>query len=305
MVPLATLLFFPLAFGSDAPLGPTTPAAEWGKWVVALFLFCFALGIVAVLGGVGGGVLFVPIVSSFFPFHLDFVRGAGLLVALSAATTASASLLKSGHASIRLGTPFALVAGITAILGAMVGLAAPTQYVQIALGITILGICAVMYWSKKSDYPEVPRSDRLGGLLGLHGHYYEASLQREVYWRTHRTGLGLLTFGVIGFMAGMFGLGAGWANVPALNLLLGAPLKLSVGTSQFILTIADSAAAWIYLHQGAILAVIAIPSVIGIMLGSMIGTRLLKSAQPKIVRSMILVLLAVAGGRALLKGLGI
>ena len=50
-----------------------------------------ALGVVAVLTGVGGGVLFVPIVGAFFPFHLDFVRGAGLLLA------AASGLLVGGH----------------------------------------------------------------------------------------------------------------------------------------------------------------------------------------------------------------
>jgi len=50
-------------------------------WPLALFIVTFILGILAVLGGVGGGVLFVPIVGGFFPFNIDFVRGAGLLVA--------------------------------------------------------------------------------------------------------------------------------------------------------------------------------------------------------------------------------
>lgn len=118
---------------------------RWPRWVIftwpstaGLFLFCLALGVVAVLGGVGGGVLFVPIVGSLFPFHIDFVRGAGLLVALSAASTSSSKLLRTGHASLRLGLPFAVVASITAILGAKVGLLLPSQYVQIALGVTIL-----------------------------------------------------------------------------------------------------------------------------------------------------------------------
>ena len=57
----------------------------WWFWPVALLFFCFILGIIAVMAGVGGGVLFVPLVSGFFPFHLDFVRGAGLLVALAGA----------------------------------------------------------------------------------------------------------------------------------------------------------------------------------------------------------------------------
>jgi uncharacterized membrane protein YfcA len=46
------------------------------------------LGVVSVVAGVGGGVLFVPIVSGLFPFHLDFVRGTGLLIALAGALAA-------------------------------------------------------------------------------------------------------------------------------------------------------------------------------------------------------------------------
>ena len=50
-------------------------------------------------------------------------------------------------------------------------------------------------------------------------------------------------------MAGMFWLGAGWANIPVLNLLMGAPLKISVATSKFLLSITDTSAAWIYLNK--------------------------------------------------------
>ena len=55
----------------------------WWAWPLILFVVSFFLGIIAVLGGVGGGVLYVPIVGGFFPFNLDFVRGAGLMVALA------------------------------------------------------------------------------------------------------------------------------------------------------------------------------------------------------------------------------
>ncbi len=79
------------------------------------------MGIVAVLGGVGGGVLFVPIISGFFPFHIDFVRGTGLLVALCGALAAGPELLKSNLASLRLAMPMALIASTMAIVGAMVG----------------------------------------------------------------------------------------------------------------------------------------------------------------------------------------
>jgi len=76
---------------------------------------CFFLGVVAVPAGVGGGVLFVPLVSGFFPFHLDYVRGAGLLVALSSALAAGPSLLRGGLANMRVALPLALIAPQVAV----------------------------------------------------------------------------------------------------------------------------------------------------------------------------------------------
>ena len=92
-------------------------ALPWWSWSLILFGFTSVLGVIAVIGGVGGGVLFVPLVSAFFPFHLDFVRGAGLMVALTGALSAGPHLLRSGLASLRLALPFALIGSIGSIAG--------------------------------------------------------------------------------------------------------------------------------------------------------------------------------------------
>lgn len=277
----------------------------WWGWPLILFIVTFFLGIVAVLGGVGGGVLFVPIIGGFFPFHLDFVRGAGLLVALAGALAAGPGLLKKGMADLRLAIPVALIASSCAIVGAMIGLALPTNIVQTALGATILGIVGIMMVAKKSEYPEVRKPDSLSTSLRINGIYYEASSGQEVNWQIHRTPQGLATFILIGVMAGMFGLGAGWANVPVLNLMMGAPLKVSVATSKFLLSITDTSAAWIYINNGAVLPMMVAPSIIGIMLGSIVGVRILAKTKPAAVRYIVIVMLLFAGSRALLKGLGI
>ena len=195
----------------------------WWFWPIILFLITFVIGIVAVLGGVGGGVLYVPIISGFFPFHIDFVRGAGLLVALSGALAAGPGLLKNNLASLRLAIPVALIASICAIFGAIIGLALPTNILQICLGASIIGICVLMIVARKSEFPHVPKPDRLSTMLRIYGVYKEESTGELIDWKIHRTPLGLALFIVIGIMAGMFGLGAGWANVPVLNLVMGAP----------------------------------------------------------------------------------
>ena len=52
-------------------------------------------------------------------------------------------------------------------------------------------------------------------------------------------------------MAGIFGLGAGWANVPILKMIMGSPVKVTVATSGLALSVTDSTAAWIYMNKGA------------------------------------------------------
>lgn len=301
---LLTLSFFAAGAYAAESVPPASTMPWWG-WPLALFITCFLLGIVAVPSGVGGGVLFVPIVGGFFPFHLDFVRGAGLLVALASALAAGPSLLRGGLADLRLALPMAVLASASAIAGAMIGLAIPANIVQIALGVTILGIVVLMASAKKSEFPEVPAPDSLAAALAIHGVFHDAARGKKINWQVHRTAKGLLLFLGIGFLAGMFGMGAGWANVPVLNLLMGAPLKVSAGTSSFILTLVDSSAAWIYINKGAVLAIVAVPSVIGMMLGATIGARLLHVLKASVVRKMVISLLLFAGLRALLKGLGI
>jgi uncharacterized membrane protein YfcA len=295
----------PTASSAPAPISASGSQTPWWVWPLGLFVFTFVLGIVAVLGGVGGGVLYVPIVSGFFPFHLDFVRATGLLVALSTALAAGPGLLKRNLASLRLAMPMALVASASAIVGALVGLALPTNIVQTLLGATIIAIVFIMLSARKSDFPSVPKPDKLSTALGIMGVYHEYSLGKDVEWHIHRTPLALLLFVVIGFMAGMFGLGAGWANVPVLNLLLGAPLKVSVASSVFLLSITDTAAAWVFINKGAVLAIMIVPSVVGVMLGSRIGVKILARAKPKAIKWMVIGLLFLSGVRALLKGLEI
>jgi uncharacterized membrane protein YfcA len=280
-------------------------AAPWWVWPLALFVACFLMGIVAVPAGIGGGTLFVPIIGSFFPFHLDFVRGAGLLVALASALSAAPVLLRGGLASLRLALPLALLASASSIGGALLGLAMPARVVQILLGVLVLGIVVLMWLSKKSEFPQVDRPDALSLSLALHGVFVDGASGRTVAWQVHRTLPGLVLFLGIGVLAGMFGIGAGWANVPVLNLLMGAPLKVSAGTSGLVLSLVDSSAAWVYLNQGAVLPMIAVPSVVGMMLGARIGARLLHVLRAVVVRRLVIGVLLFAGARALLKGLGL
>ncbi|MGB8076308.1 MAG: sulfite exporter TauE/SafE family protein, partial [Gallionella sp.] len=229
---------------------------------------------------------------------------AGLLVAMASALAAGPSLLKNGMANLRLAMPLALAASISSIAGAKLGLALPANIVQISLGLTVLGIAALMISAKKSEFPHVPEPDSLSRKLGIGGVFRDAISGRDIPWHIHRTSMGLVLFLIIGFLGGLFGVGAGWANVPGLNLLMGVPLKVAAGTSSMILSMASSSATWYYLDNGAILPMIAVPSVVGMMIGARIGAHLLTILKASVIRNMVIAILLFAGMRTLLKGLG-
>ncbi len=297
-----------VAAATPAVVATGTASWPWWFWPLILFVFCFVLGIIAVLAGVGGGVLYVPLVSGFFPFHIDFVRGAGLMVALAGALAAGPGLLRRNLASLRLALPVALIASTCSILGAMLGLYLSKlnpNIVQVCLGVTIVGIAVLLLLSKNTEKPVISQQDALGLALGINGTYLDEATKEIIHWKTHRTLLGLVLFVFIGILAGMFGLGAGWANVPVLNLVLGVPLKISVATSKFLLSITDTSAAWIYMNRGCVIPLIAVPSIIGLMLGSFVGVRLLSIAKPKFIRLMVIAVLLFAGLKAIDKGTGL
>jgi uncharacterized membrane protein YfcA len=314
--PLGRWLLFSMFFVLSCPAiasateAMTADAASkpWWFWPIVLFVFCLILGILAVMAGVGGGVLYVPLVSGFFPFHIDFVRGIGLMVALAGALAAGPGLLRRNLANLRLALPVALIASSCSIAGAILGLYLSRlnpNLIQACLGATIVGIAFLLLFSKNTEKPVVTKQDAIGLALGLQGVYWDEGARESVEWKTHRTLLGLFMFILIGLLAGMFGLGAGWANVPVLNLLMGVPLKVSVATSKFLLSITDTSAAWIYLNRGCVIPLIAVPSIVGLMLGSILGVRILAVAKPKFIRYMVIVVLLFAGLKALDKGLGI
>ena len=279
------------------------------QWIGILFVFTFVIGLIAPVGGVGGGVLFVPLATAFFPFSVDFIRGAGLIMALTSALSSAPHLIKKGLANVKILSPLVIVSIITSIIGSVVGLWITNvfplgeAYFTLSLGVILLFIFIVMVTSKRVEYPVVGRIDAFSKKLGLKGAWYEPSLNNIIEYETTNLPLGMITFSAVGFIAGMFGLGAGWANVPVLNLIMGVPIKVSVATSMAIIAVNDAAASWVYIAKGAMLPLICIPSVLGITIGARIGAKLAEKAKPLFIKYLVLGIMIFAAILDILKGL--
>ena len=249
-------------------------AAAWWLWPLALFCVCFLLGIVAVPAGIGGGVLFVPIVGGVLSVRSRFRARRGTAGSPRELAGGGSESLRTGLADLRLALPLALSASIGSVAGALIGLALPPAVTQAALGAVILGMVALMLLSRHSEFPAVPPGPHAWASLAIGGAFRDRARGTDVAWRVHRIPAGTAAFALNGLIGGIFGVGAGWANVPTLNLMMAAPLKIAVGTSSIILSLASSSAIWTYANAGAILPMVAAPAVIGIMLGAPASARI-------------------------------
>ncbi len=282
----------------------------WWFWPLFLFVFTLLIGIISPVSGVGGGVLFVPLCTVITPFSVDFIRGAGLVMAVTSALSSVPYLIRKGLASLRIFAVIAPVMVITSVVGGWIGLWVTNAYpngkyvIKVLLGAIILLVFLVMVLSKRVEFPEVREEDRdsLSKKLNIWGEYYEPNIDAIVEYTTKNTPLSIVVFAVIGFVAGMFGLGAGWANVPVLNLMMGVPIKVATATSMLIIT-ANAPAIGIYLTKGAILPLIVVPSILGITIGARIGAKVAEIMKPKFVRWLVLIILLIAGVLNIIKGL--
>jgi hypothetical protein len=261
------------------------------------------------MSGVGGGVIFVGLGMAILPFHVDFIRGAGLVAALTTALNSAPHFTKKGLANFKVAAPLVVVSTIFSIMGSVFGLwisnAFPqgSSYVKVSLGFVLFIMLAALATSKNVEYPEPKKPDRISRMLNISGAWYEPTLHRVVEYRVGNLPLAALFFAGVGFVAGMFGLGAGWANVPVLNLIMGVPLKAAVATSMIILAINDSASLWVYLSNGAVLPLVVVPTVLGIGIGSRIGSRIAVRTKPKIIKYLVIGLIGLSALVNIIQGL--
>ena len=287
----------------------------WGT-MFALFGLGILIGTAAVMAGVGGGVIFVPLASALFAIHVDFIRGAGLMVALVGAIAAAPVLMQRRLSRARIAVPLALAGSSGSILGARLGLLVPDRAIMTALGVLMLGVAAqttlqALRSRRAAADAEAPPatsgtagpgaglSERMAVAWELSGSYVDPGSGDTVDWRARRMVPAMLLFVLIGVIGGALGVGAGWANVPVLSSLMGLPLKMAAATSGLIIVANSSAAAWIYLREGALDPMIVVPAIVGMIGGTRIGARLLGHARPEQVRLLVIVVLLLAGLRTL------
>jgi hypothetical protein len=275
--------------------------------LLGLFAVSFGIGVVAPLAGVGGGVLYTPLLLGFTNINPDIVRGAGLTVATYSSIMASTRLFRQRIAPFRLVILASAVLMPSGVLGAQMGIYVTSLgkwaigLLRVALGVVMFLVVAVLLL-KRVDWPEGTCDGRAVRIFNLAYSYHDQVLGKAVNYCPARLGFGLLIQALVGFAAGFFGLGAGWALIPVYNLVMLLPLRVAVAAANASIGIANSAALWVFLHSNKLNPEIYIVSGLAVILGSLLGARLLATAPVRLIRSIVIVIMALNGVQLVIKG---
>jgi uncharacterized membrane protein YfcA len=168
---------------------------------------------------------------------------------------------------------------VGALCGAFLAARIPTAAIAIIFGAVLL----YSAWaSMKTEVDLAPEPDRWAAMLKLDGHYPTAGGIRAYHVQGVPLGFGLMY--VAGVLSGLLGIGSGAVKVLAMDRAMRIPFKVSTTTSNFMIGVTAAASAGIYLGRGYLDPGIAMPVMLGVLAGALLGARILPGTKVRTLR---------------------
>lgn len=252
----------------------------------------FGAGVIGALSGLGGGVVIVPLLVIGFGVDMHYAIGASLVSVIATSSGAAAAYVREGYSNVRLGMLLEIATTIGALSGAFLSPRVPTAGLAMVFGLVLLYSAYLSRPHRLStDLPAV--ADPLAIALRLDGAYPTAAGLQAYHVQRVKTGFGVMY--VAGVLSGLLGIGSGAVKVLAMDQAMRLPFKVSTTTSNFMIGVTAAASAGVYLHRGYIDPGLAMPVVLGVLAGSVVGARLLATAKTTWLRTMFVwVIVALA-----------
>ena len=143
--------------------------------------------------------------------------------------------------------------------------------------------------------------DPLATRLRLNGNFPDLEGRRSYNVQHVPTGFGLM-FGA-GTLSGLLGIGSGAVKVLAMDQAMQIPFKVSTTTSNFMIGVTAAASAGVYLSRGYVDPGLSMPVMLGVLAGSLLGSRILVKAETKSLRLVFSVVILVLGLQMLYNGI--
>ncbi len=276
-------------------------------FVIITFLGSLVAGSLGALLGLGGGIIIIPMLTLFLGVDIRYAVGASIVSVIATSSGAAATYVRERIANLRVGMFLEIGTTLGAITGAYVAGILEGRLLYLIFA-AVLAYSGAMMFRGRSDQALVgpdAAPDALATRLAMHGSYYDQALQAQVPYLVAGVVPALGLMFVAGVVSGLLGIGSGALKVPAMDLAMRLPIKVSSATSNFMIGVTAAASAGVYFTRGDIQAIIAAPVAIGVLIGAMLGTRLLTHLPGVVIRRIFVAVLVVVCVEMLGRGLGL
>jgi uncharacterized protein len=257
-------------------------------------------GFLGALTGLGGGIVVTPLLTLAFGVDIRYAVGATLVSVIATSSGAAAAYVREGFTNIRIGMFLEVATTLGAVAGAAVALQISTSAIAVIFGLVLL------YSAYVSRRP-IPASleggapDHLARLLRMDSTY--PSVDGTKAYHVHNVPSGFALMFVAGAISGLLGIGSGSVKVIAMDQAMRIPFKVSTTTSNFMIGVTAAASAGVYLKRGYVAPGLAMPVMLGVLLGSFFGARVLPRLRARALRIVFSLVVAALALEMLYHGL--
>lgn len=266
-------------------------------WV---FLSSLLAGLLGALSGLGGGVVIVPVLTMFFHVDIRYAIGASLISVIATSSGAASAYVREGFSNVRIGMFLEVATTVGALVGAWLTAKISTPTIGIIFGLVLFYSAYASLKQKRAHANTVP--DPLACRLELYGSYPGEHGEENYVARRVPAGFSLMF--AAGTLSGLLGIGSGAVKVLAMDQAMGLPFKVSTTTSNFMIGVTAAASAGIYLSRGYIEASLAMPVMLGVLAGSVAGSKLLMRARVRTLRILFSLIIVAMGAEMIWKSIG-
>jgi hypothetical protein len=250
-------------------------------------------GLLGALTGLGGGVVVVPVLALMFHVDLRYAIGASLISVIATSSGAAAAYVRDGLSNIRIGMFLEIATTLGALVGAYLTAIVSTKAIGIVFGVVLLYSAIASFRARHADAPPT-QGNGLAARLRLVGAYpAEGGTLRSYVAQRVPAGFGIMF--LAGGLSGLLGIGSGAVKVLAMDQAMRLPFKVSTTTSNFMIGVTAAASAGIYISRGYVLPSLAMPVMLGVLTGSLLGSRILVRARVSTLRKVFAAVIIVLG----------
>jgi uncharacterized protein len=269
------------------------------EFTLVVALGSFVAGMLGSLTGLGGGVVIVPLLTLVFGVDIRYAIGASLVSVIATSSGAAAAYLREGYSNMRVGMFLEVATTVGAVSGAFLAGYLQTSIIAIVFGVVLL-YSAYASTQTQDDPPAGMAADRIATILRLDGSYPTSDGLKSYHVRRVPLGFGLMY--VAGVLSGLLGIGSGAVKVLAMDQAMKIPFKVSTTTSNFMIGVTAAASAGIYLRRGYIDPGLAMPVMLGVLAGALLGAKILPGAKVRTLRIVFGVVIAALAVEMIYQG---